>query len=46
MLSVEDDDGRESHRQNYPPTAEIKYHNVMIVRINFIDEPIKIDLKT
>ena len=45
-LSFKDDDGRESHKQYYLPTAEIKDYNVMINGRNFVDLPFKNDLKT
>ena len=46
VLSFKDDDGRESHKQYYLPTVEIKDYNVMIDGRNFFDQPIKNDLKT
>ena len=46
VLSFKDDGGRESHKQYYLPTAEIKDYNVMINRRKFFDQPIKNDLKT
>ena len=46
VLSLKDDDNRESHKQYYLPTVEIKYYNVMIDSKNFFDQPIKSDLKT
>ena len=39
-------DGRESHKQNYLPTVEIKDCNVMIDGRHFFDQPMKNDLKT
>ena len=45
VLSFKDDDGRESHKQYYFLTVEIKDYNVMIDWWNFFDEPIKNDLK-
>ena len=45
VLSFKDDDGRESHKQYYLLTVEIKDYNVMIDWWNFFDEPIKNDLK-
>ena len=45
-MSFEDDAGRESHKQYYLPTVEIKDYNVMIDGRNFFDQPIKNDLKT
>ena len=45
-MSFKDDDGRESHKQYYLPTVEIKDFNVMIDERNFFDQPLKIDLKT
>ena len=38
--------GRESHKQYYLPTEEIKDYNVMIDGRNFFDQLIKYDLKT
>ena len=46
VLSFEDDDDRESHEQYYLPNVEIKDYNVVIDERNFIDKPIKNDLKT
>ena len=46
VLLFKDDDGRESHKQYYLLTAEIKDHNVIIDGRNFFDEPIKNHLKT
>ena len=47
VLPFEDcDDGRESHKQYYLPTVEIKDYNVMIDGRNFFDQPIKNDFKT
>ena len=45
-MSLKDDDGRESQKQYYLPTMEIKDYNVMIDGRNFFDQPIKNDLKT
>ena len=45
-MSFKDDDGGESHKQYYLPTVEIKNYNVMIDGRNFLDQPIKNDLKT
>ena len=45
VLSFEDYDGRESHKQYYLPTVEIKHYNVMIDGRNIFDQPIKNDLK-
>ena len=45
VLSFKDGDGRESHKQYYLLTVEIKDYNVMIDWWNFFDEPIKNDLK-
>ena len=44
-MSFEDYDGRESHKQYYLPTVEIKHYNVMIDGRNIFDQPIKNDLK-
>ena len=45
-LSFENDNGRESHKQYYLPTLEIKdYNNVMIDGRSFFGQPIKSDLK-
>ena len=46
VLSLKDEDARDSHRQYYLPTVEMKDHNIMIDGRNFFDHPIKIDLKT
>ena len=46
VLSLKDDDGRESHEQYCFPTVEIKDYNVMINERNFFDQPIKNFLKT
>ena len=46
VLSVKDDNGRESHVQYYLPTVEIKDYNFMIDGRNFFDQLIKNDLKT
>ena len=46
VLSFKDDDGRQSHKQYYLPTVEIKDYNVMIDGRNFFDQPIKSNLKT
>ena len=45
-LPFKDDDGRESHKQYYLPTVEIKGYNVMIDGRNLFDHPINNDLKT
>ena len=44
-MSFEDDDRWESHKQYYLPTDEIKKYNVMINERNFLDQPIKNDMK-
>ena len=44
-MSFKDDDGRESYKQYYIPTVEIKDYVVIDGR-NFFDQPIKNDLKT
>ena len=46
VLSFEDYDDRESHEQYYLPNVEIKDYNVVMDERNFIDKPIKNDLKT
>ena len=46
VLSFEYDDGRESHKQYYLLTVEIKDYNVMIDGRNFFDQAIENDLKT
>ena len=46
VLSFKDDDGWESHKKYYLPTVEIKYYNVRIDGSNFLDQPMKNDLKT
>ena len=38
VLEFEDDNGRESLKQYYLPTVEIKDYNVMIDGINFLDK--------
>ena len=45
ILLFKDDVGRESHKQYYYPTVEIKDYNVMIDGRNLFDLPIKNDLK-
>ena len=45
-LSFENDNDRESHKQYYLPTVEIKDYNVMIDERNIFDQPIKNYLKT
>ena len=45
-MSLKDDDGRESQKQYYLPTMEIKDYNVMFDGRNFFDQPIKNDFKT
>ena len=45
-MPLKDADGRESHKQYYLPTVEIKDYNVMIYGRNLFDQPIKDDLKT
>ena len=45
-MSFENDNGRESHKQYYLPTVEIKDYDVMFNGRNFFDQPIKNDLKT
>ena len=45
VLSFKDDDGRQSHKQYYLPTVEIKDYNVMIDGRNFFDQSIKDDLE-
>ena len=44
-MSFKDDDGRDSHKQYYLPTMEIKDY-VTIDERNFFDQPTKNDLKT
>ena len=46
VLPFENDNGQESYTQYYLPTAEIKDYMVMIDGRNFLDQPIKSDLKT
>ena len=46
VFSFKDDDGRESDKQYYLPTVDIKDYNVMINGNKFFDQPIKSDLKT
>ena len=45
-MSFENANDRESHKQYYLPTVEIKDCNVMIDGRNFFDQPIKNDLTT
>ena len=45
VLSFKDDNGRESHKQYYLRTVEIKDYNVIIDRRNFFDQSIKNDLE-
>ena len=45
-MSFEDDDDRESQKQYYLQTVEIKDGNAMIDGRNFFDHPTKNDLKT
>ena len=45
-MSFEDDDGRESHKQYYLPTVEIKDYNVMTDGRNFFNQPRKNHLRT
>ena len=45
-MPFKDNDGRESHKQYFLPTVEIKDYNVMIDVRNLFDQPIKNDLKT
>ena len=44
-MSFEDDGSWESHKQYYLPTVEIKKYNVMINERNFLEQPIKNDMK-
>ena len=46
MSFKDDDGGRESHKQYYLPTVEIKDYNVMTDERNFFDQPIRNDLKS
>ena len=45
VLSFENDNCQESHKQYYLPTVEIKDYNAMIDGRNFFDQPIKNALK-
>ena len=45
-MTVEDDNGRESLKQYFLPTVEIKDYKVMIDGKFFFHQPIKNDLKT
>ena len=45
-MSFKDDDGRESHKQYYIPTVEIKDFNIVIDGRHIFDQPIKNNLKT
>ena len=46
VFSFKDDDGRESHKQYYLPTVEIKVYTVMTDGRNFFAQPTKDDRKT
>ena len=46
VLSFEDGDCRESHKQYYLPALKIKNYNVMTNGRNFFDQPIKNNFKT
>ena len=46
VLSFDDADDRESHKQYYLPTVEMKDHNFLIDERNLFDQTIKNDLKT
>ena len=46
VSTFKDDNGRESHKQYYLSTVEIKDFNVMIDGRNFFDQPNENDLKT
>ena len=46
MLSFEGDGRRKSSKQVYLPTVETRAYNVVIDGRNFLDQPIKNDLKT
>ena len=46
VLSFKDDYGRESHKQYYLATVEIKNYNFMIDGRIFFDQPIKNYVKT
>ena len=46
FLSFRDKNGRESYKQYYLPTVQIKDYNVMINGRHFFDQPVKNDLKT
>ena len=45
VFSFKDGDDRESHKQYYLPTVEIKDYNIMIDGRNFFDQTMKNDLK-
>ena len=45
-MSFKDEDGRECHRQYFATTVEIQDFNVVINARTFLNQPIKIDLKT
>ena len=40
ILSFEDGEGGESHKQYYLPTVEMKDYDIMINKRNFFDQPI------
>ena len=46
VLSFKDENSRESYKQYYLPTVEIKDYNFMTDGRNFFDQPIENDLKT
>ena len=41
LLSFENDNGRDSHKQYYLPTVEIRDYNVMMDGRSFFDQPMK-----
>ena len=45
-MSFKNVDGRESHKEYYLPTVEIKDYNAMVGGKHFFDQPIKSDLRT
>ena len=46
VLSFESDDGRKGYKEYHVSTVEIKDYNVVINGRNFLNQPIKNDLRT
>ena len=45
LLIFKDEDDRDSHRENYLPTMEIKCYKIITGGKNSLGRPIKVDLK-